>query len=99
MYFSKNEQSVIETFYRNLSKIQENDILTLIWNEGQIQAKFDTCFDDFNEEKEEDEFTSFILKKLDLKGKPPVKITDADFFIINYHNFPKQIIFNGETIN
>ena len=54
MYFSKSEQSIIETFYKNLSSITEEDILTLVWSEGQIQAKFDTCFDDFNEENEED---------------------------------------------
>jgi hypothetical protein len=99
MYFSKSEQSIIETFYKNLSSITEEDILTLVWSEGQIQAKFDTCFDDFNEENEEDEFTSFVLKKIELTGKPPVEITEADFFIINYHNFPIEIICNGKKIN
>ena len=99
MYFSKNEQSIIETFYKNLSRITEEDILTLVWSEGQIQAKFDTCFDDFNEENEEDEFTSFVLKKLEAKGKPPIEITEANLFIINYHNFPKDIILNDERIN
>ena len=99
MYFSKSEQSIIETFYKNLSSITEEDILTLVWSEGQIQAKFDTCFDDFNEENEEDEFTSFVLKKIESTGKPPVEITEADFFIINYHNFPTEIICNGKKIN
>ena len=99
MYFSKSEQSIIETFYKNLSNITEEDILTLVWSEGQIQAKFDTCFDDFNEENEEDEFTSFVLKKIESTGKPPVEITEADFFIINYHNFPTEIICNGKKIN
>lgn len=93
MYFSKNEQSIIETFYKNLSKITEEDILTLVWMEGQIQAKFDTCFDDFNEDNEEDEFTSFVLKKLELKGKSPIEITEANLFIINYHNFPNRYNF------
>ena len=99
MYFSKTEQSIIETFYKNLSKISKDDILTLVWNEGQIQAKFDTCFDDFNEENEEDEFTSFVLEKLAIKGNPPVEITGANLFIINYHNFPTEIILNSEKIN
>ena len=73
--------------------------MTLVWNEGQIQAKFDTCFDDFNEENEEDEFTSFVLEKLAIKGNPPVEITGANLFIINYHNFPTEIILNSEKIN
>ena len=38
MYFSKSEQSIIETFYKNLSSITEEDILTLVWSEGQIHA-------------------------------------------------------------
>ena len=52
-----------------------------------------------DEENEEDEFTSFVLKKLELKGKPPIEITEANFFIINYHNFPRDIILNNERIN
>lgn len=99
MYFSKSEQSIIETFYKNLLSITEEDILTLVWNEGKILAKFNTCFDDFNEENEEDEFTSFVLKSLESIGKPPVEITESDFFIINYHNFPSEIICNGKKIN
>ena len=51
MYFSQSEQSVIETFYKNLTNITEEDDLTLVWNEGQVQARFDTCFDDFDEEE------------------------------------------------
>ena len=39
------------------------------------------------------------LKKIELTGKPPVEITEADFFIINYHNFPTEIICNGKKIN
>lgn len=99
MYFSEKEQSIIEKFYKNLSSITEKDVLTLIWDEGQIQAKFDTCFDDYSEENEEDEFTSFVLKKIELIGTPPIEITEANFFIINYHNFPRKIICNGKNIN
>ena len=99
MYFSKNEQLIIETFYKRLSSLTEEDVLTLIWDEGQIKAKFDTCFDDFNEKNDKDEFTSFVLKKIALTGAPPVEITETGLFIINYHNFPKDIILNNEKIN
>ena len=99
MYFSKNEKIIIEALYKNLSSIAEEDILTLVWDKGQIKAKFDTCFDDIDEENEVDEFTSFVFKKIELTGTPPVEITEADFFIINYHNFPKEIICNGKLIN
>ena len=84
MYFSKNEKIIIEALYKNLSSIAEEDILTLVWDKGQIKAKFDTCFDDIDEENEADEFTSFVFKKIELTGTPPVEITEADFFIINY---------------
>ena len=99
MYFSKNEQLIIETFYKKLSSLTGEDVLTLIWDEGQIKAKFDTCFDDFNEKNDEDEFTSFVLKKIELIGTPPVVIAETGLFIINYHNFPKDIILNNEKIN
>lgn len=100
MYFSKNEQPIIENFYKNITKIKEGDILSLIWENGQVEAIFDTCFDDFNEENEEDEYTSFsFILRNESKGFPPIKIMETKYFIINYHNFPKDIFLNGEKIN
>ena len=51
MSFSKKEQPVIETFYKNLPNITTIDVLELKWKTGSIKAVFDTCFDDFDGEK------------------------------------------------
>lgn len=99
MYFTKNEKSIIQNFYKNLSKIGERDILELVWETGKIKAVFDTCFDDFDENNENDEFTSFVFKGEKLEGTIPVDIGENHLFIVNYHNFPKQILFYGKKIN
>lgn len=99
MYFGKNEKSIIEKFYKSLSEIGGNDILELLWETGKITAVFDTCFDDFDENNEKDEFTSFVFKSKNMEGVIPVDIGENDLFIVNYHNFPKQILLNGKEIN
>lgn len=99
MYFSKNEQPIIETFYKSISDLTENDVISLVWETGEIKAIFDTCFDDFDEENENDEFTSFVFKQIDINGTAPVIVGDSNFFIINYHNFPKTIMLNGKQLN
>ena len=99
MYFTKNEQSVIEIFYKNLSKIGENDVLELVWKTGKIKALFDTCFDDFDENDEKDEFTSFVFKCEGTEGTTPIVIKENNLFVVNYHNFPSQIFLNGKKIN
>lgn len=98
MYFSKKEQSIIETFYKYLPNLTTTDVLELQWETGSIKAVFDTCFDDFDEENESDEYTSFVFKGLSFKGTPPVQISDEKAFVINYHNFPESIVLAGKVI-
>lgn len=99
MYFSENEQSVVEVFYNNLSKIKSESLLTLIWDTGTAQAVFDTCFDDFDDNNENDEYTSFVFKILKVEGNPPIEVTEKRYFVVNYHNFPKTIFLNNEKLN
>lgn len=99
MYYSKNEQSIVKTFYEHLNMIGKNDILSLVWNSGTVNCAFDTCFDDCDEDNESDEFTSFVFKKIDIIGNPPIEITADNCFIINYHNFPEKILLNGNKVN
>lgn len=98
MYFNINEKPIIETFYKNI-ETQREGIFILEWEQGQIKANFDTCFDDYNLDNEEDEFTSFVFKKLEVAGTPPVDIEYNDYFTINYHNFPSKITMNGNIMN
>ena len=99
MYFSVKEQVIIEKFYKSISDLSIDDVLTLIWENGEVQARFDTCFDDFDEIDENEEFTSFVFEKVELKGIPPIELSASNYFIINYNNFPKDILINGIKIN
>ena len=33
------------------------------------------------------------------EGTPPVDVSEAKYFVVNYHNFPENILLNGEKIN
>ncbi len=101
--FSENEEKIIERFYDNLDEF-DNKKMLLIWNDGsKIFANFDTCFEDDNELEMDDEnyeeFCSFIFEVLAVEGNPPVHISEANFCLINYHNFPDTILADGQKIN
>lgn len=102
MYFSKNDKKVIK-FYCNINEY-ENEEMLLKWKDGsQIKAKFDTCFDDDNDldvdDKNYEDFTTFVFAAVETKGNPPVFITKDNYFCINYKNFPEEIFAGGKKIN
>lgn len=99
MYYSKNEQGIVEKFYKNLANIKDEDTLLLVWENSEVYALFDTCFDDYDENNEADEYNSFVFKAEKIIGNPPINITDNRYFIINYHNFPNKILLNENQIN
>ena len=78
MFFSKKEQIIIEKFYKEVKNLTENDVLLLIWGNSKVEATFDTCFDDFDENNESDEFTSFVFKKKETTGTPSIEISEDD---------------------
>ena len=88
--FSEKERDIAAGFYHILNDIYNKE-LRLSWETGYVIAKFDTCFDDFDDDNEEDEFTSFIFELVRKEGDVPLYITTANLFIVNYHNFPKKI--------
>lgn len=97
------EKDIIIGFMQNLDKY-ENETMLLIWNDGsQIEAIFDTCFEDDNDFNENDEryeeFMSFAFTKTSIKGKPPVYITADNGFLLSYHNFPDIILVGNKKIN
>lgn len=87
---SIKEANIVKDLYSRLDEISNREI-KLIWTTGEIIAVFDTCFDDFNEDDESDEFTSFVFKVNIVKGVVPVNISEDNYCIINYHNFPTKI--------
>lgn len=92
--FSENEKEIIGNFYSNLNEYVGRKV-KLSWNSGFIIAEYDTCFDDFADDNESDEFTSFVFKVLSKNGIVPVEISEDNYCIVNYHNFPNEIIIDG----
>jgi len=103
MYFSEKERPIIRTFYGNMDEYAKKPMF-LRWKDGSmVIANFDTCFDDDNDLELDDEnyedFTSFVFKALWVKDNPPVYITEDLFFLVDYRNFPDEIIAGGKKIN
>ncbi len=100
----KNEEkAIIGTFSKNLDEF-ENEIMTLIWEDGNwATAEFVTCFEDANdfdlEEKDGfEEFMSFAFKKITSSQNLPIDIENG-IFLVNYQNFPAEILADGKKIN
>lgn len=97
------EKDIIIRFMQNLDQY-ENETMLLIWNDaGQIEATFDTCFEDENDfdvnDERYEEFVSFAFTKISVKGEPPVYITSDNGFLLSYHNFPDIILVGKKKIN
>ena len=84
------EKQIVGDFYTQLPIVQ-NKQLKLLWDNCEIIAIFDTCFDDYNQNDEDDEYTSFAFQLVSIIGNPPIEISKDNYFIINYHNFPNKI--------
>ena len=103
MYLNDKEGIIIGRFM-DKSDEYEGKILTLKWKDGSlIQGIYDSYMEDETDcdldDKNYEEFWSFIFSAVDLKGEPPVFITEDDFFCINYHNFPDIIMAGDIKIN
>lgn len=103
MYLNDKEERIIGSFM-DVADGLEGKMLILKWEDGSyvhgiydsfIEDELDCDMDDENYE----EFWSFVFKAIDLKGEPPISITEDEYFCVNYHNFPKEIIANGQKIN
>ncbi|MBR5614214.1 MAG: hypothetical protein IKW64_02800 [Clostridia bacterium] len=104
MYFlNEKEEKVIGKFLNSTNSIQGKE-LNLIWDDGShVHALYDSYIEDESDfEMDEDgyeEFWSFVFKVICADANAPIEITEDDYFLINYRNFPKEIIINGEKIN
>ena len=98
MYLNEKERSIIGAFMRNLGEY-ENHEMTMKWEDGsKIVALFDTCFEDEDDDTEE-EFFSIAFTAISVFSRPPVRIMNGGGFLINYRNFPDEIIAGGKKIN
>ncbi|MBQ9986584.1 MAG: hypothetical protein IJP38_09835 [Oscillospiraceae bacterium] len=102
---TNKELQIIGTFLRNLDEY-ENREMKLVWRKsGEITASFYTCFEDENDSEENsenedfEEYISFVFDATEISGAPPVSLNSRKSFIINYHNFPDEIIIDGKKIN
>ncbi len=103
LYLNENEQKIIENFI-SIENKYKNEKLLLKWYDGsQVIARYDSFIEDENdyelENEKYEEFWSFVFKKIDFVGNPPIEISEDDFFLINYNNFPNEILANGKKIN
>ncbi len=103
MYFNEKEKKIVRTFYNNIA-IYGGQIMVLRWeNIGEVKANFDTCFENDNEldidDAKYEEFISFIFKATNIIGNPPIYVTEDEYFMVNYHNFPNEILVDGTRIN
>ena len=99
-YFTSKEYLVIKTFYGNLSRVGNDAVLELRWNNGSIFAKYETDYGD--EDDVTNEFSQyFVFSFVSQIGDNPLhlKLNAGDLFEINYKNFPEFILLNNEKIN
>ena len=103
MFLNDNEEKIIGSLMKNADDL-EGKVLLLKWNdESLIKGIFDSYIEDESDldinDADYEEFWSFVFKAIDLKGTPPVFITEDEFFCINYHNFPDEIFIGNQKIN
>lgn len=102
LYLNENEQKIIESFM-NVENEYKNKRLILKWNNNsQVIAIYDSFIEDESDYELDDEryeeFWSFVFRKIDIMGTPPIDISEDGFFLVNYHNFPNEILVDGKRI-
>lgn len=105
MYLNNKEKYIIETFMKKADDY-EGETVILKWKDGcQVECVYDSYIEDESDfdmdEEGYEEFWSFAFKfNKTIIGTPPVVITEDDYFLVNYHNFPDEILsFDGKKIN
>ena len=103
MFLNEKEEAVIGVFLSQADTYDFED-MELVWKNGaKITATYVSNFEDSNDKKKGEEgyeeYTSFVFDVIEVSGEPPVLISEQDGFCLNYHNFPDEIIKDGEKIN
>ncbi len=103
MYLNDKERKIIGTFM-NVADELENKLIMLKWKDGsQAQGIYDSYIEDESDydldDERYEEFWSFVFRAIDIKGNPPIYITEDEYFCINYHNFPNEIFVENKKVN
>lgn len=104
MYFwNDKEEKIIGPFINSIDNYEEQELI-LKWEDGsEVRALFDSYIEDESDydidEEEYEEFWSFVFKGVSVSGEPPICITEDDYFMVNYLNFPKEIMVGEQKIN
>ena len=102
IFLNEKEEQIIGKFMMYPQKYEV--ALTLRWiGKGEIIAKFDSFMEDENDyepnDKNYEEFWSLLFSAIKIMRNPPVSIAKNKDFLINYHNFPDEILVDGKKIN
>ena len=97
MFLNPNEEKIISTFYKNTYEVFGKKLL-LEWDTGSVYAEYDTNFEDIDDDTEE-EFYSFAFRILSKTGNPPILVTEDNFFLVDYKNFPNSITLDSVKLN
>ncbi len=103
LYLNDNEEKIIGKFFNSVENFYQKEMI-LDWGNGNIAyGVYEEYIEDENDEDIEsenyEEFWSFIFKITGLLGKPPIFVTEDEYFMINYHNFPQKILVDGKEMN
>ena len=80
-------------------------LFLLRWSDTDyILAEYDQAMEDENDpdggidDPEFEEFWSFLFRVKEVHGHPPVEPYNG-FILVNYHNFPEEILHDGVKVN
>ncbi|MBQ6998922.1 MAG: hypothetical protein IJN62_03945 [Clostridia bacterium] len=103
MYLNDKEESIIGNFMNVADEYEQKEMILKWENGSQIHGIYDSYMEDETDfdidDREYQEFWSFVFSVIDLTGDPPVYITEDEFFCVDYRNFPDEIIADGKKIN
>ncbi len=103
MYLNGKEEKIIGKCIEIIDNYFQKE-MKLSWADGSIvYGIYDTYIEDENDfdikSDKYEEFWSFVFKATKVIGNPPICVTEDEYFMVNYHNFPNEILVDGTRIN
>ncbi len=103
MYLNDKEEKIIGKCVEVIEDYCHKEML-LRWEDGMMAyGTYERYIEDENDadldSDEYEEFWSFVFKATKVIGNPPIYVTEHNYFLVSYHNFPDEILVNGKRIN